>query len=120
MTKTKKIDEENIIKIGGNIKPLKDAVIAGAERVNAILDEVKALHDEVKSLHNEKNAIRSDLEAKGIQKKAFDKALKDIKLEPEQREAYDESYALCREFLGNPVGYQSEIFKDEKDMTSEG
>lgn len=90
-------------RIGGNIGPLKDDIKAASDLYNNILEQIQALHDD-------KNAIVSDLEAKGVDKKAFKKALSDSKQDKEKRDAYDESYEICREAMGFPLGHQFDAF----------
>lgn len=78
-------------------------------QVARAMDELDRLDEERKALGDEKKAIRDQLKANGIALPAFDAALKFRRLaDDEKREAFDFSYALCRQAGGHPL--QTDLF----------
>lgn len=81
---------------GGNIEPLKKDVRSAYDRITKLQEERKAINDKIGS-------VRSDLQAKGIHKTAFDMALKYMNMDPDKREGFDIAYDIVRDALGEPV-----------------
>lgn len=102
--KKKDVSEESRGIIGSNIGPLKDWIKDAGDRMNQLKSERTAINEEMA-------AIRAEGETKGVNRKAFDKALNDVAQDKEAREAFDESYEICREALGFPIGHQFDAFQ---------
>lgn len=100
----------NVVTMGGNISGLLESVAKARDRIIGI-------DHKIKELQADKKAIRESMEAKGITKQAFDKALSYFRQDPEQREGFDQSYAIAREGMGLPIkGSQLNMFeKNEED-----
>lgn len=97
-------DAKNVVKMGGNIGPLKDDIKSARDRVIQLKADRAAINADLK-------AIREDLEAKGVPKKAFDAALRHYEASPEQREGFDEGYILAREGMEIAIsGAQMDMF----------
>lgn len=80
---------------GGNIDPLKKEVKSSFDRVEKLKEERAAINDKIGS-------IRSNLQAQGIHKQAFDMAMKYMNMDADKREGFDIAYDICREALGEP------------------
>lgn len=92
--------------MGGNISGVLEAVAKARDRIIGI-------DHKIKELQADKKAIRESMEAKGITKAAFDKALSYFRQDPEQRSGFDQSYAIAREGMGLPIkGMQMDMFKE--------
>lgn len=98
-------DSRKIAQIGGNIGPVKEIIAKDTEQYRQNKKEIKALNDENK-------AIREKLETLGVKKKSFMRSLSDCELSPEELEAQDDSYELCRESMGKSIGGQGDMFQD--------
>jgi hypothetical protein len=99
-------NEGNVVKMGGNIGPLKEDIVKARDKVL----ELKSKRSEINA---DLKAIRENLEAKGITKSAFDSALRHYEKDPEQREGYDQGYIIAREAMGLPViGAQMDMFTE--------
>lgn len=95
MAKPKK-EQANIVEMGGNIGPIMEDIANARDRIIELEKERKAINDEI-------TAIRADLEAKGLPKKAQAAALAYFKLDADQRKGFDEGYLLLREGMGLPM-----------------
>ena len=87
---------------GHNIEPLKQDISEGYQKVVGLREERKAINDKIQ-------AIRTDLEAKGIAKPAFDMAMRYVLWDPDKRAGFDLAYSIAREALGTPVDSQGDI-----------
>lgn len=103
--KKKDVSEESRGLIGSNIGDLNTWIKDASERMKQLKGERTAINEEM-------GAIRAEGETKGVNRKAFDKALNDVTLDKEAREAFDESYAICREAMGFPIGHQFDAFTE--------
>lgn len=105
MATAKKKDEAPAPQMGSNIGGVLDFVRNAKERVIELKKKRTEINAELK-------AIREGVEAKGVQKRAFDLALSYFESDPEQREGFDESYIIAREAMGLKVkGAQLDIFE---------
>ncbi len=93
---------EKAVDIGGNIGPLKKAIARAVANVTKLKEERSAVNEEI-------GAIRLDLEAKGIPRKAFDRVMADQALDPEVRNSINLAYAIAREAVGHPL--QGDLFE---------
>lgn len=97
--------DETAPEIGGNISQLKKDVAEAADKVNKKVAQRQAINDDI-------NAIRQDMEAKGIGRKAFDAARNYSNADPEKRQGFDEAYSIAREAMGVPL--QGDLFDGDK------
>jgi len=81
---------------GANITQLKEDVKNGVGRINAEKDKRTAANEEIA-------AIKSDLETKGIPKKALDMAMTYMNMDPDKRQGFDVAYEIVREAIGMPI-----------------
>lgn len=81
---------------GANITSLKKDIAAGVEKLQELKDERQATNEAM-------GAIRSDLEAKGVPKKALSMAMAYLNMDPDQREGFDIAYDIVREAIELPV-----------------
>lgn len=79
-----------------------DAIKEGYERVS----KAKATRQEQNEIMGE---VRAALEAKGIPRKAFARAIEAHEMDEDKRDHYDLAYQTCRKALGAPV-------KDDVDL----
>lgn len=93
---------DKVIETGGNIGPLKKAIAQAVADVTKLKEERAAVNEQI-------GAIRLDLEAKGIPRKAFDRVMADQALDPEVRNSTDLAYAIAREAVGHPL--QGDLFE---------
>lgn len=110
--KKKDVSEESRGLIGSNIGDLNIWIKDASDRMNVLEDERKAINDEMGS-------IRAEAESKGVNKKAFEKSRRDVKLDKEAREQFDESYAICREAMGFPIGHQFDVFTQTAEQAAQ-
>ncbi len=89
----------------GNISKLMEDVKSAAAKVNTLSAKRQGINDDI-------NAIRHDMEAKGISRKAFDAALAYSNQDPEKREGFDVAYSIAREAMGVPL--QGDLFDGDK------
>lgn len=95
---------DQIAKMGGNIKGLHEDIKSSYDRICQWKKERKAINDKIK-------AERETMEAKGITKTAFDAAMHYIDMDADKREGFDTGYIIAREGLGAPVkGAQADLF----------
>ncbi len=93
---------DKVTEIGGNIGPLKKTIVKAVADITKLKEERAAVNERI-------GAIRLDLEAKGIPRKAFDRVMADQALDPEVRNAVDLAYAIAREAVGHPL--QGDLFE---------
>ena len=98
---------------GSNISALKTDIVNGIAKINQ--------HKAARSAANgEITAVREDMKAKGIPKKALTMAMAYMDLDPEAREGFDVAYDICREAVGLPYNAQGDLFvapaKQAKEM----
>lgn len=96
-------DSRKVAQIGGNIGPVKELVAAKILKYRENKKSIKAFNEE-------NSAIREEVEVLGVKKKAFMRAITDTEQTPEELEALDDSYALCRESAGRAIGAQGDMF----------
>lgn len=84
-----------------HIENLKAEIVKAHAAVTKGENERSGLNDEITSEY-------AKLEALGLPKKAFKAVLAYLKLDENQRRAYDTAYKLCREALGAPI--QADFF----------
>lgn len=101
-------ETEGMHQAGSNISKLKEAIANGMKRINQQKANRQACNEEIA-------AVRADLEAKGINKKAFDMAMKAAALDPEDRKSFDIAYDICREAMGVAYNAQGDLFTDTKE-----
>jgi hypothetical protein len=97
-------DSRKIAQIGGNIGPVKESL---AKKIS----EYKENKKQIKALNEANSLLREEAEVLGVNKKAFQRAVTDTDQDTEALEAMDESYALCRESVGRPIGAQPDMFE---------
>jgi chorismate mutase len=95
--------------------------------LTALKNDISKLANEVISLkakRAEVNAEIAECRAKakrmGIKPKAFDLAIAYREMDAEQRENFDESYAIAREANGVPFKAQLDLFDQERDEDERG
>ena len=100
---------------GSNITKLKEDIYNGVKRINAEKEKRTACNEQIA-------AIKSDLEAKGVHKKALDMAMTYMNMDPDKREGFDIAYDIVREAIGLPVTAQGDLFEggDEKGEAEDG
>ena len=96
--------------IGHNLTGLKKNIAEG-------LQKLKQLRNDRSDTNAEMSAIRADLEAQGIPKKALAMAITYLNMDPEDRENFDIAYALVREAGGLPL--QEDLFQAAERMAAE-
>lgn len=92
---------------GSNISELKREVRAGVDRITKLKEDRTAVNEAIA-------AIRSDLVAKGIHKKALDMAMTYMLMDPDKREGFDIAYDIVREAIGLPFNPQGDLFDKDK------
>ena len=97
-------DTLNAVASGGNINALKKDAKDAVDKVTSLKNERSAINDKI-------NAVRSDLEAKGIPKKAFDMAMNYMNMDPEKREGFDIEYEIVREAISLPLEGTGDLFE---------
>lgn len=86
-------DEPNPIHGGGNLSALKAEVKTGVDKIEKLKADRRSINESI-------GAVRAELEAKGIPKKALDMAMQYMNMDPEKREGFDVAYAVVREAIG--------------------
>jgi uncharacterized protein (UPF0335 family) len=84
---------------------LSSDILEAAQKVLAYKEERANINAQIK-------AIRSDLEAKGVDKYGFDDALKYFEKNRHERQGYNEAFALCKEALET----QLDLFDRKEDI----
>jgi len=97
---------------GSNIKKLKEDAQRGVQKINQLKDDRTAINEEIA-------AVKADLQAKGIHKKALDMAMTYMNMDPDKREGFDVSYDIVREAIGLPVKAQGDLFEGKKEDGSD-
>lgn len=111
--KTEAAEPHNVVKLGGNLDPLKQDIMEARDKVLALKKKRDEINADIQS-------IRTNLEAKGITKKAFDDALRYFEQDPDKRAGYDEAYIIAREAMGFAVkGAQLDMFDGGADADPE-
>lgn len=100
MANEEKASREEILR-GSNIEALR-------ETVRVKVAEIARYKTERKKCNENINALRGDLEASGLHKKAIDVAMWYVNADPDKRQGFDIAYEVIREALGLPV--QSDLF----------
>lgn len=90
---------------GGNISGLKADIQEGVKKLENLADERTAINASM-------NSIRSDLEAKGVHKKALNMAMQYLNMDPDKREGFDIAYSIVREAMGLDFE-QGELFEGD-------
>ena len=103
-----KEEKAGLIHAGSNISNLKKDIKSGVERIEAEKDKRQAANEEIA-------AIKSDLVAKGIHKKALDMAMTYMNMAADKREGFDIAYSIVREAIGMPVSDQGDFFEDKSE-----
>ena len=99
--------EDTLTKAGDNIAGLQKEVNDAINDIITLMGE----RTEINELIGEKRAM---LVAKGLNRDAFASVIKFKRADVDQREAYDSTYALCREAIGLPVeGEQFKLMLEE-------
>ena len=78
--------------------------------IKAKVDKIKSLKGDREATNADISAIIEELEAKGVNRHAFRKALAYMDMDPEQRRNFDFAYELVRESIGLPV--QADLFEE--------
>lgn len=81
---------------GGNLTEMK-------KQIAAAIKSIKALKNDRSEVNASIAEVRASMEALGINKAAFDMAIKYLNWEPEKREGFDLAYAIVREAGGLPM-----------------
>ena len=97
--------------IGGNITELKKDISSAINNVNGLKADRSAINEEIA-------AVRAKMEALGINKAAFDMAMRYLSWEPEKREGFDLAYSLVREAGGLPVDKDLFEAADEREQNA--
>lgn len=79
------------------------------EKIANAIANVKSLKNDRADVNAEIQAVRENMNALGIPKKAFDMAMKYMDMDPEDRESFDIAYALVRKAGGLPM--QDDLFE---------
>jgi uncharacterized protein (UPF0335 family) len=78
-----------------NLSETKDIIRNAVPRIINLVGQRKALNEEIA-------AEREKVNAAGVSKKALDHAIKIKGMDPEDRQHFDESYAIARDAIGLP------------------
>ena len=89
-------EQEGLNQQGSNISKLKKDVKAGVDKIEALKMDRTGINEAI-------GAIKADLEAKGIPKKALDMAMTYLNMDPDKREGFDIAYDIVREAIDLPV-----------------
>lgn len=87
---------------GSNITALKKDITDGVGKIEKLKEERAGINDAIA-------AVRSDLQAKGIHKKALDMAMTYMNMDADKREGFDIAYDIVREAIGLPFSAQGEL-----------
>lgn len=98
MAKAEANSTKRTLEVVSNSKGLMKDIVDSALKYNELEIERKALNDKM-------GAIRSDLEAKGIDKDAFKVVRSVYKKDPQKRASFKNSMAICYD-----------AFEDQKDL----
>lgn len=101
---------DSVAKAGSNIAILKRDVKAGVAKIEGLKEKREAINDKI-------SAIRTDMQAKGIPKAAFDMAMKYLNMDPDKREGFDVAYEIVREAIELPV--QRDLFEEGESEKSD-
>lgn len=93
----KQHEQKKVIEVISNSKALKEDIQKAATKVLKLKEERRAINDKIKS-------VRSDLEAKGLDRKAFDMCLAYFEKNLAQREGFEESYKVVQDALAELEG----------------
>lgn len=91
---------------GSNITELKKDIVAGVQRIQAEKEKRTACNEEIA-------AVKADLVAKGVHKKALDMAMTYMAMDADKREGFDVAYDIVREAIGMPISAQGDMFEDK-------
>ena len=81
---------------GSNIAKLKKDVKAGVDKIESLKLDRTSINEDIA-------AVKADLAAKGIPKKALDMALAYMNMDPDKREGFDVAYEIVREAIELPM-----------------
>lgn len=76
------------------------------------VDRIRSLKNDREGTNADISAIIEELEAKGVNRHAFRKALAYMDMDPQQRRNFDFAYELVRESIGLPI--QADLFEEPK------
>tara|TARA_R110000744_G_scaffold326330_5_gene432118 strand:- start:275 stop:592 length:318 start_codon:yes stop_codon:yes gene_type:complete len=97
---------------GANITALKADISAGVKAIEGHIEDRTSANQAIA-------AVKADLEAKGVHKKALNMAMQYMNMDPDKREGFDIAYDIVREAIGLPVT-QGELFEAKKPEKSSG
>jgi uncharacterized protein (UPF0335 family) len=80
------------------------------QQVSQLCEQLDKIESERSSMNEDAESIRSQLEAKGIPRKALQMARAYAKMDPDQRRGFDMAYQIVREALGLPLQDDVEDF----------
>lgn len=106
MTNTKDNPTTNVVKTGGNVSQLKTDIVDGIAKIDAEVLKRQSANEAIA-------AVKSDLEAKGVPKKALNMAMQYMAMDSDKREGFDVAYGIVREAMGMPVIGQGDLFEDQ-------
>ncbi len=96
---------------GSNITKLEKDVKEGVDKIESLKLDRTSLNEEI-------GAVKADLEAKGIPKKALDMAMTYLNMDPDKREGFDIAYDIVREAIDLPVEHPDLFDGGRGNMTS--
>lgn len=96
-------EQHDIVEMGGNLMGLLESIAESRDKIIQWKKERGELNANIK-------AEREKIEAKGVTKLAFDRALAYFESSPEQRDGFDVGYAIAREGMGFPIKEQLNMF----------
>ena len=99
-----KEETAGLAQAGSNITKLKKDIQAGVEKINSHIEDRTAANEAIA-------AVKSDLQAKGVHKKALNMAMTYMNMDPDNREGFDIAYDIVREAIGLPVTAQADLFE---------
>lgn len=100
-------------KTGSNLTSLKKEIAEAVGKIEQHKIDRTNSNEEIA-------AIKSNLAAKGIHKKALDMAMTYMNMDTDKREGFDLAYDIVREAIGLPVSAQGDLFiKDGKGQGEE-
>lgn len=111
MTKATDNPTTNVVKTGGNVSQLKADIVDGIAKIEGEIENRQAANDAIA-------AVKSDLEAKGVPKKALNMAMQYMAMDSDKREGFDVAYGIVREAMGMPVVGQGDLFEDQNETTA--
>lgn len=109
-----KEETAGLAQAGSNITKLKQDIQAGVKKIEGHIEDRTSANQAIA-------AVKADLEAKGVHKKALNMAMTYMNMDPDKREGFDIAYDIVREAIGLPVSAQGDMFdKDGNPVEPEG